>query len=172
MSDIPPTALNAHSKPIRLAAKALAAAMERDNERAMRAVVRIHDECGWDGLSAALMAWCDTYIDHATDGKGIDRPLPPPAAIKAIRTDTGQMQDASDSELPPRVTWAAAVIQARAQMDSDRFMELLAGLPSDDGVERAAHVRQVLDSVALSLTGLPRGFALGGGVGIARARWN
>lgn len=149
-----------HSKPIRLAHAALEAALADDHERAAAAVGRINKECGGEGLYVALMAWCDAYHEHATDGKAGGRP----SAMRAIRVDTGELQATTDPALPARVAWSAALAEARIRSDKDRFDELVAELP-DNGFERGEYIGQVLDSVALTINGLPRGFArMGQGV--------
>lgn len=64
--------------------------------------------------------------------------------------------------------WAGQLVAARAAMDEPKFMGLIDELP-EDGFEIGAYVGAVLSSVAMTINGLPRGFARmgqaqGGGV--------
>jgi hypothetical protein len=149
-----------YSKSVRLAGAALHAAMGDQWEKVGRCLQRISDECGGEGLGIALRGWIDTYADHATDGHA-DSMVP--GNIKTIRTDTGQMHNPrTAADLPPQVVWASALIEARCRLDQDQYNTVLAALP-DDGHQRGAYIGQVLQSVALTLNGLPRGFAWMGG---------
>jgi hypothetical protein len=143
-----------HSKPVRLAATAYHAALAGRWQAAADAVVRISDECGGEGLSVALRAWCDTYADHSTGGQ----PGVPTVNINFIRTDTGQLDDQRSERVPPEIRWAGELLRARAALDQERWSELLAELP-DDGEAIGDHVFAVLKGVALTINGLPRGYA-------------
>lgn len=144
--------MSEHSKPVRLAAAALTAAIDGKWEKATGYVQRINDECGPDSLPYVLMAWCDTLADHATDG----RPIKKVAEVHGMNYDTGSMTD----EPPPRVKWAQRIIKARAEMDQPAFTEVYDELSTlADGGERGAYVGAVLEAAALSMCGLPRGYA-------------
>lgn len=146
-----------HSKPVRLARAALAAVQEGEDGRAGRLLDRISNECGWAGVHVAIQAWCDSYLDHALDGKVDDQRRRTGEPVW-IRADTGQL-DREDSDLPADVLWAGKTINARCDMDADAFRQLMAELP--DGVDGGRYVWRLLGMVASSISGLPRGFGLG-----------
>jgi hypothetical protein len=148
--------MNANSKPIRLAGAALTAAIDDKWPTATRYVQRINDECGPDALPYILMGWIDTLADHATDGQ----PIHSIGGVTGMNYDTGSITD----EVPPRVEWAQKVVKARAELDEHTFIELvneLARIP--DARERGSYVGAVLETAALSIRGLPRGYAQMGG---------
>lgn len=144
----------AHSKPARLAHAALSAALADKWATATRAIQRINDECGGDGLSIALRAWCDTYVDHSTDGTM----NPNVGGVNLIRTETGQLDRIGSDRVPARVQWAARLVHARAAMDQEAWLSCIAELP-DDGHVIGSYVGAVLEAVAISINGLPRGYA-------------
>jgi hypothetical protein len=143
-----------HSKPVRLAGAAYHAALAGKWDAAGRSLQRISDECGGEGLSVALRAWCDTYADHATDGE----PGRPTVNINFIRTDTGQLDDQDSERVPPEHRWAGKLIRARAALDQEEWRKLIDELPRD-GAEIGTYVFAVLRGVALTINGLPRGYA-------------
>lgn len=143
-----------HSKPVRLASTAFDAALAGAWPKAARAIVRINDECGGEGLGAALLAWIDAYVDHATDGA----PTRARPRMAYINTETGALDREDSGSLPDEVRWAGQLIGARAAMDEQRYVELLAELP-DEGFEIGERVLTVLRLVATTINGLPRGFA-------------
>lgn len=143
-----------HSKPVRLAAAAWQYALADKYESAGRMVKRISDECGGEGLAVALRGWCDTYADHARDGAEDIRP----SQVNFIRTDTGQLDREDSERVPDDVRWAGQLIAARAELNQERWSELLAALP-DDGAAIGRHVIRVLEMTAGTVNGLPRGFA-------------
>lgn len=151
-----------HSKPVRLAAVAYQAALAEKWETARDAVVRISNECGGTGLRTALIAWCDTYQDHATDG-GASHASPRMSYINAA---TGELATEKPANMPDHVWWAGQLVAARAAMDHDRFQELIAAMPAD-GYAVGRYVFAVLQSVAFTVNGLPRGFARMGRGGAA-----
>jgi hypothetical protein len=143
-----------HQKEFRLATAAYHSALAGEREAAGRYLQRISDECGGEGLNVALIAWCDTYADHATDGA-----LGPIRAnVGFVNTKTGALGRGQSDGIPAHVHWAGRLIQARAAMDEQAWSALLDELP-EDGFERWPYVRAVLDCVALTVNGLPRGFA-------------
>lgn len=142
----------AHSKPVRLAAAALHAAIEGNWQRATRAVERLNAECPGPGLYTALLAWCDTFAAHAHGGTpefGRVRLVPWNAASGALGGD-----------VPPGAQWAIELIQARAAGDLDAFSALIKRLNDiPDGYERGRYVSDLLVSIAGTISGLPRGYA-------------
>ncbi len=146
-------ALAGHSKARRLAAAALAAALASKWPTASRYVKRINDECGGEGLNTALVGWCDTYIDHATDGHH----EPTRARMYFVRADTGGLDHAGSPDLPPRIDWAGRLVAARGSMVLEAWQAALDELP-EDGYQVGAYVMAVLECVATSINGFPRGF--------------
>lgn len=141
-----------HSKPVRLAAAALDAALAEKWPRAERALQRLNAECDSHGLATALIAWCDTLIDHTTGGQLEFQKT----RIAAWNTDTG----AVGGEVRPTVRWAMDLIQARAAGDLDAFQAKLDELNAiPDGFERGRYAVELLQSVALTINSLPRGYA-------------
>lgn len=141
-----------HSKPVRLAAAALDAALARQWPRAERALQRLNAECDSGGLADALIAWCDTLIVHATGGDTGSHKV----KMSAWDIDSG----AVGGEIRPTVRWAMELIQARAAKDLDAFEAKLDELNAiDDGFERGKYAVELLQSVALTINSLPRGYA-------------
>lgn len=141
-----------HRKPVRLAAAALTAGIDANWETASHYVQRINDECGPDALPYALMGWVDTLADHATDGA----PIAGVASVSAMNYDTGEL----DGDIPPEVRWGNAIVKARADMDEAAFTALIKELDQlADHETRGAYVGSVLQAAALTIRGLPRGYA-------------
>lgn len=143
-----------HSKPVRLASAAFQAALADKTERAARLVKRISDECGGEGIYVALMAWIDTYADHATDGQ----PTQSSPRMAFIQESTGQLDRADSDRLPAEIRWAGLLIAARCGLDEPRFKALIDEMPRD-GFGIGEHVMAVLLTIARTINGLPRGFA-------------
>ena len=142
-----------HSKPVRLAGAAFLAALDGRQQKAADLVKRISDECGGEGLCTALMAWIDTYADHATDGQpGRARPQ-----MAYINESTGELDDEKSDRLPEEIRWAGQLIAARAAMDQPKFRSLIDVMPTD-GKEIGDYVMAVLLTIARTINGLPRGF--------------
>jgi hypothetical protein len=150
----------AHSKPVRLAATAFHAGLAGKWNIAQRAVQRIADECGGEGIGDALLAWCDTLTAHARGGTNV---LPTPIRVQFWNGDTGQL-DGPDSERVPAATrWAGRLIAARAAMDLDTFRATLNTLPEDQA-DSSRYVWAVLQVTVWQVRGLPRGYTrMGGG---------
>ncbi|GLY21669.1 hypothetical protein [Micromonospora sp. NBRC 101691] len=141
-----------HSKPVRLAAAALDAALARQWPRAERALQRLNAECDSEGLATALIGWCDTLIVHTTGGDTGSQTV----RMAAWNVDTGVI----DGEIRPTVRWAMELIQARAAKDLDAFQAKLDELNAiDDGFERGKYAVELLQSVALTISSTPRGYA-------------
>lgn len=140
-----------HSKPVRLAAAALDAALAQQWPRAERALQRLNAECDRHGLATALIGWCDTLIVHTTGGDTD----PGKVRMSAWNVDTGAL----GGEVRPTVRWAMELIQARASMDIDAFQAKLDELNAiTDGFERGRYAVELLQSVALTINSLPRGY--------------
>lgn len=143
-----------HTKQLRLSWLAYHAALSEDWRRAGRYIERIYHECGADGVTSALMAWCDWYHEHATAGRpGLPSPDP-----YFVNVKTGERQLAGDENVPPEVAWAGELIVARASMDQDRFEQALDGCP-EDPEQAGRYVFTVLQCVTATVNGLPRGYA-------------
>jgi hypothetical protein len=147
-----------HRKEVRLAHAAFASALAGKWPTATRYVVRINDECGGQGLNTALMAWCDTYIDHALDGA---EPSAGQANVGFVCESTGQLDRMGSENVPLRIQWAGRLMAARGAMDQTAWLATIAELPAD-GFEIGEYVGAVLDVVTRTINGLPRGFALMG----------
>ncbi len=143
-----------HSKPVRLAHAALAAAIDGKWRRAEELITRINTECAGPGLGDSLVAWCDAMQEHATDGD---------MSFQKIRTvtmaiETGEMDH--ERAKTPHMDWVRNLLTARSAGDRDTFVALLEELNSvGDGWERGRYVGQLVESVALSIRSLPRGYA-------------
>lgn len=144
------------STALRCAGVAYVAALEQDWDKATAAIQRINDECGPQFVPAAMLAWIDTYIDHATDGDfTLAREVP--ERTNYVNTRTGHLDEATAEGLPAEVVWAGSLIAARARMNRDRFDALLRELQGD-GKQRGRYVGALLESIALTVNTLPRGF--------------
>jgi len=143
-----------HSKPRRLAAAVLNAAIEQDWPKTTRYLDRLNAECPGEGLTVALIGWCDTFAAHANDG--ID-------GFQEIRlagwdVDSGAIR--SDDEAPKTQRWAMDLIRARAAGDATAFYAVVQRINDiPDGWERGRYVAALIQSIALTIRSLPRGFA-------------
>jgi hypothetical protein len=146
-----PGAEQQHSKPVRLATAALYATVDRQWATARHALERLNAECGPDGLGLALIAWCDTFAEHANGG---------PPEFQRVRMvvwnmDTGAVGEPACSPM----RWATDLIRARAQGDRAAFVAGLAELDRiEDGFERGRYVFELVQSVALTIRSFPRGY--------------
>lgn len=159
MTDLPirGTEETRYSKPVRLAGVILAAAIAQDWPKAQRALERLNAECPGPGLGDALVAWCDTFAAHCT---GEDSPEFRPIQMLGWDTDSGHL----GPEVPEQLRWGMRLIKARAAGDEPAFAALLDELNSvDDGFERGKHVSALVQSIALTMRSLPRGYARMGG---------
>lgn len=142
-----------HSKAIRLATAALHAALASKWDSASRYLGRIHDECGWDGLNIALTAWCDTYADHATDGQWTGKTK---VRVAFVDMRSGALTYSGAPDAPARIQWTGRLLAARAAMDEQAWVSLFGEIP--DG-EAGSYVGTVLETIARTVNGFPRGFA-------------
>lgn len=142
-----------HRKPVRLAHTALSAALDRRWPAVQQALERLNAECGADGLALALVAWCDTFVEYANGGmpdEGVR------VRFAAWNVDSGQV----GTPERPTVQWATDLIAARAALDEDQFYAVLGRLNAiEDGYQRGRHVLELIESIALTMRSLPRGFA-------------
>ena len=142
-----------HSKPVRLAHAVLLAAIDEKWPTAQRAIERLNAECGPEGLATALIAWCDAIAEHAQGG----RPEFGRVNVLPWNTDTGGV---GDEALRPTVRWATRLVAARAKGDIEAFEALLAELNAiNDGFERGRYATELVQSAALTIRSLPRGYA-------------
>lgn len=139
-------------KPVRLARDAYHAALAKDWRKVERVFARLNTECGSEGLTTALIAWCDTFVDHSTGGQDVGR-----FRLVGWNVDTGAMDK---GEAPrPGLAWSRRLIAARASMDQDAFRAALEELNAiDDGLVRGRWVGELLESLALTVNSLPRGY--------------
>jgi hypothetical protein len=143
-----------HSKPVRLAHAALFAAMDNKWKRVEALLSRLNTECPGPGIGDALVAWCDAMAEHAEGGE----PEFGRIRVATINTDTGAL-NAEDGNRPA-IRWATRLVAARAAGDRGAFvaaMDELNAIP--DGFERGRYVGQLVESVALTIRTLPRGYA-------------
>lgn len=146
--------MSAHSKPVRLAHAALFAAVDLKWRRCEELLARLNRECPGPGLGDALVAWCDAMQEHSTDGD---------MSFQKVRTipmaiETGELDAAAGKTR--YLAWCGRIIAARAAGDRDGFvacMDELNAIP--DGRERGRYVCMLVESVALTMRNLPRGYA-------------
>lgn len=118
---------------------------------AFNAVQAMVDAIGPRAVAIASATWSDRYIEHA-----IDAPHSHPISIGEIHhieASTGAL----DADVPYGVAWSARVIAARAAFDVIAFAAVL-GEP-DDGADLGDCIGWLLQTVAWTINGLPRGFA-------------
>lgn len=143
-----------HRKDVRLAAAAYQAGLAGKWKTAESYLHRLSQECGGEGVTTALIAWCDTYADHATDGQPVgERPN-----MAFVNTDTGRLDEPGSATVPAKVQWAFRLIIARATMDLDEWDAAIADLPAD-ALEMSQYIYAVLQGLVHTVNGLPRGYA-------------
>jgi hypothetical protein len=136
---------------VRLASQALQHGIAGKWKSVEQTLRRLGAECDSGGLATALVALCDTFAEHANDGM----PEFGKVHMASWCIDTGAVGT------PPRpsVQWALDLIQARAGGDRAAFSALLETLNTKDGFERGRYVLELIESVALTIRSLPRGYA-------------
>jgi hypothetical protein len=140
-----------HGKAVRLATNAYHAALAKDWRKAERALARLNEECGAEGLGTALRALCDTFVDHATGGGE-----PGKFRLVGWNVDTGAV---NEPDVRSSVVWSRRLIAARAALDLDAFQAALRELNDiDDGFERGRYVGELLQCIALTVNSMPRGY--------------
>lgn len=139
-----------HRKPVRFARDAYHAALAKDWRKVERVFARMNTECGPGDLATVLIAWCDTFIDHVTGGEDVGR-----FRLLGWNVDSGAVNEPA---MRPGVVWAHRLISARASMDQDAFATALAELNANDAAVRGRWAAELLESIALSVNSLPRGY--------------
>jgi len=132
---------------IRYAAEALHAAMQDDPARAQAAILAINDELGGEGLTLAIVAWCDTLVGQYRKVTGT--PDNAPVRLAWQEADTGDIS-VTGNDVPAEARWAGQVITARAALDKAGFNMLLKNLPHD-GWAIGGYISALLSSVSLTL---------------------
>jgi len=146
----------------RLASAALTHAIDGKYESANTVNARMREECP-DHCLDALIAWCDTAIDHATDGH--PAVMAEAAGVAAVAIETGKI----GTDVPARVAWAHRLLHARCRMDQAAWNDAIAEVREFDKATQASHLGAVLEAAALTIRSLPRGYmALGRSQGGAR----
>lgn len=140
-----------HSKPVRLAAAVLDAAVDQKWPTVQRTMQRLQAECDSAGLGLALVAWCDAFAQHATGGSTEFQKI----RMVPWNVDSG----AVGGEARESVRWAMDLLAARARGDREAFVAALDRLNRHDGFERGRYVLELVESVALTIRSLPRGYA-------------
>jgi len=143
-----------HSKPVRLAAAAFQAGLAGKWRAAERAVQRIGDECGEEGVNTAMLAWCDTLIAHASGEAGM---APRRIGIQFWHGETGELDAPGSQRVPAETQWAARLLQARAAMDQGAWIAACEDLP-EDRLAIGQHVWAVLQLTVWQVNGLPSGY--------------
>ena len=125
-----------------LAGAALQGAVDQDAPAAAAAINAISAEHGGEGLTEAIIAWCDTLTALL--------PLPRGGDLVGLGwiDETGQARTADDVD--PQVRWAGQIVTARACEDKDTFNALIADLP-DDGMAGSQHLAVLLRLIAANL---------------------
>jgi hypothetical protein len=134
-----------YAKPIKLAKKALILAIEERSKDALQMVERIAGEHGGHGVSVAMITWCELFIDHAAGG--------------ATRRAGLKIEFVNGDDPPVELVWAERMILARLAMNQPEWDETMEEVPTDDPFGTGRHVIALLDTVAVTMQGLPRGYA-------------
>lgn len=143
-----------YNKPVRLAHDALFAAVDGKWNRVEGLLIRLNTECPGPGLGDALVAWCDALAEHSNDGM----PEFGRVRVKTLEVETGAM-DAPTGE-KPEIQWVGRLITARAAGDRAAFEACMGELNAiEDGFARGRYVLQLVESVALTIRNVPRGYA-------------
>lgn len=120
-------------------------------DEAFDLVQTMADEIGPRAVAVAAATWCDRYIEHSIDGAH-DKPIEI-GTMRYVNASTGAM----GGEVPFGVGWSGRVIAARAALDPMAFA--LALDEPIDGNELGECIGWLLQTVASTINGLPRGFA-------------
>jgi hypothetical protein len=125
-----------------LAGAALQGSVDQDAPATAAAINAISAEYGGEGLTEAIIAWCDTLTAA--------RPLPreglSPGPAGSVEPDWPSAAD----DVDPQVRWAGRMVMARAREDKDTFNALIAALP-DDGMAGQQHLAVLLNLIATNL---------------------
>lgn len=147
----PPAPVPGRDRGLQLAAEALQAAINEDQDRAAEAV-RALDRLGPETLTTAVVVWCDT-LNHAYR-QATGTPDTAPVQPGWIQADTREVAADAD-DVPAEARWAGRFIAARAAMDHPACHALLNALP-DDPAAAGQHVLTLLNMCGLTLRGLKR----------------
>lgn len=131
-----------------LAKAALVAFMGDAHETAFKAVQRISDECGPDGVDLALLAWCD-WMGAALGITNYSGPVMLQFGGMVEGGTIGQVTGA-DAVTRPEIVWAGRLIAARIAHDKDTYTALIETMPREPR-EVGRHVAAVLEVSALSM---------------------
>lgn len=141
-----------HSKPTRLAAAVLYAAIDNNWPKAQRAFERLAAECDEFGLGEAVLAWCSTVLAHVSGGTWDGTPI----RVVPMAVETGAL----GGVLPPEKQWAMDMIQARGAADPGEFRRLLAVHSAiEDGFERGRWASALVEICAHTIRVVPSGIA-------------
>jgi hypothetical protein len=145
------TTSNPHSKPRRLAADILAAAIADRWTTVSTLMTRLSNECPGEGITEALLGWCDTTLNHASGGAfGTGQRL----AVMPLAHETGQL----GGDLAAETRWAMDLLNARASMNLPAFRALLGQINAiADGHERGQYAGALVQCCALTIRDLPYG---------------
>ena len=125
-----------------LAGAALQASVDQDAPATAAAINAISAEYGGEGLTEAIIAWCDTLTRA--------HPLPPEEISPGPAGSVTPAWPGAADDVDPQVRWAGRIVMARAREDKDTFNALIAALP-DDGMARSQHVAVLLNLIATNL---------------------
>jgi hypothetical protein len=129
-----------------LAAEAYRAAWRRDHETAATAVQAIADQYGPDAILGAMQAWVDSTLHYC----GIDQ-YGTPLQLNFHDLGTGH-QTGNSNETHPLAAWSGRVINARAAMDLDLWVNLMDSAQTDPQTW-TRHVMTLLMTCALTARG-------------------
>ena len=126
-----------------LAGAALQASVDQDAPATAAAINAISAEYGGEGLTEAIIAWCDTLARA--------HPLPPEEISPGPAGSVTPAWPGAADDVDPQVRWAGRMVMARAREDKDTFNALIAALP-DDGMARSQHLAVLLNLIATNLS--------------------
>jgi lambda repressor-like predicted transcriptional regulator len=106
------------------------------------------------GIATLGILWCDSYIHHATGGRGDMMAVDEPRYV----TSAGIPADTVD--IKPQVRWAARLLVARAQMDREKFFAVSEEIDGLTPIDRVGYYRTLLAVVAAAVGRMPEGWAL------------
>jgi hypothetical protein len=129
---------------IRLAVDALKAARSHDWDTATRAMQRIGDECGPEGVELAVRTMAEAVT--ARFGHAPGRPV----TIRLATSGNGLLGQPAGETTSPELIWAGRMLAARAADDADTWDALITALPNDPRV-MGRHVGQFLQMCAHTL---------------------
>lgn len=132
-----------------LTTEALHAAMRADWPAASRAMQSLAAETGSEGVTWALLRFCDTILGAQQRVRGLpdgawDRGI---AGVTWLNTSDGTVGHAG--QVPDSVRWAGQLVAAKAARDEGMFRALLGTMPGDDA-GRGRYVGALLESCAIT----------------------